>query len=589
MMAGTIIDSLVVELNLDSSKYELAQKRSTESLDKFDKTSQKTNKTQLEGSKKLAEGFAKATSSLVGFATAAVGANGFKNFVATMVTGNAELGRNAKLMGMSAQQITAWGSVLEGVGGKAEDFVGSIQNIKGAIARLRTGTGGQQILAPMNMLGLDLKSVEDPLKLAQAFQRYSKSNGMQAVLARAQDLGVNENTFKAMTRTDKSGKFTVTNDYKAALAQANATKKDTDAAEDLAKKWSTFGSKIDAIKQSLLREFMPTLDKMLDKALLLAGGFEKLDDKTKAWLVTLTAIAGILGTKIFTKAILGLLGVGGAAAAPAAVAAAGGAATAGATAGAAGGLAARVALGATRLGNFGMALGGGYAVGTGINYGIEKYGFDNKASIGTKIYDWFNSDSATSTPASGGKNDMRGDKSLPRGLRNNNLGNLRTGSFTKSHGQIGVDDAGFAIFPDMTAGNKAQADLLRSYSRRGFNTINKMINRYAPSSENDTNAYIRAVSKRTGIGANDVVRSDQFDVLQQAISLHENGAKYAKIIEQSSNIPRGSRNSGASSSEVNIGTITVNTQATDANTMARDVKTAFRNNSLTAASVGGAH
>jgi len=141
----------------------------------------------------------------------------------------------------------------------------------------------------------------------------------------------------------------------------------------------------------------------------------------------------------------------------------------------------------------------------------------------------------------------------------------------------------------MTAGNKAQADLLRSYSRRGFNTINKMINRYAPSSENDTNAYIRAVSKRTGIGANDVVRSDQFDVLQQAISLHENGAKYAKIIEQSSNIPRGSRNSGASSSEVNIGTITVNTQATDANTMARDVKTAFRNNSLTAASVGGAH
>jgi hypothetical protein len=41
--------------------------------------------------------------------------------------------------------------------------------------------------------------------------------------------------------------------------------------------------------------------------------------------------------------------------------------------------------------------------------------------------------------------------------------------------------------------------VLQSYFEKGFNTIEKIINRYAPPSENVTSNYVRFVSDKTGI------------------------------------------------------------------------------------------
>lgn len=116
----------------------------------------------------------------------------------------------------------------------------------------------------------------------------------------------------------------------------------------------------------------------------------------------------------------------------------------------------------------------------------------------------------TTAPAAGG---------ATRGIRNKNPGNLEYNAYTRSLGATGSDGR-FAIFPTMEAGVKAHETLLGGKSYAG-KTLSGIINKYAPSSENDTKAYIDFVSKRTGIGAGDVVRPDQIPALAAAMQVHE--------------------------------------------------------------------
>lgn len=60
----------------------------------------------------------------------------------------------------------------------------------------------------------------------------------------------------------------------------------------------------------------------------------------------------------------------------------------------------------------------------------------------------------------------------------------------------------------MAYGYRAMFVLLDTYSRRyGLCTIRKMLNRYAPPSENFTEGYIRFVSEKTGIAPDEIVNS----------------------------------------------------------------------------------
>lgn len=119
--------------------------------------------------------------------------------------------------------------------------------------------------------------------------------------------------------------------------------------------------------------------------------------------------------------------------------------------------------------------------------------------------------------------------SSPRGIRNNNPGNIRAGGFANSMGATGADDKGFAIFSDMQTGVQATLALLRSYASRGFNTIRKVISRWAPGSENNTEAYIADVAKKLGLSPDQVLGGNQLGSLSQAIFAHENGSTYGKL------------------------------------------------------------
>lgn len=71
--------------------------------------------------------------------------------------------------------------------------------------------------------------------------------------------------------------------------------------------------------------------------------------------------------------------------------------------------------------------------------------------------------------------------------------------------------------------------LLHTYQRRyGLNTITGLIRRWAPKAENDTAAYIGAVSGRSGISATEYVNTlypDTMIAIVAAMSAVENGVE----------------------------------------------------------------
>lgn len=130
---------------------------------------------------------------------------------------------------------------------------------------------------------------------------------------------------------------------------------------------------------------------------------------------------------------------------------------------------------------------------------------------------------------------------LARGLRNNNPLNIRMG--IKWQGlATPAHDGAFARFESMTWGARAALVLLRNYvsgantSHKKFDTLTKIISRWAPPSENNTNAYIARVALSTGINPYERIQaSDRSKIvaIASAMAEVECGQKLDKAIFES--------------------------------------------------------
>ncbi|MGR7394097.1 hypothetical protein ACU63O_11175 [Klebsiella aerogenes] len=116
----------------------------------------------------------------------------------------------------------------------------------------------------------------------------------------------------------------------------------------------------------------------------------------------------------------------------------------------------------------------------------------------------------------------------PRGVRNNNPGNLEASSSNPWVGQTGSDGR-FAKFETPEHGIRALGRNLISYQRQGIDTVGEIINRWAPPTDNnDTAAYIKSVCAQLGVKADQPLDASNPDTLQAlcaAIIKHENGSQ----------------------------------------------------------------
>lgn len=115
----------------------------------------------------------------------------------------------------------------------------------------------------------------------------------------------------------------------------------------------------------------------------------------------------------------------------------------------------------------------------------------------------------------------------PRGIRNNNPGNLRKSDDPWQGLAVQQTDKDFFVFKDATYGIRALARVLINYQDKyGLRNVRNIIIRWAPAVENNTAAYIDAVAEDTGFAVEQPLNLHEFDHLAplvKAIIKHENG------------------------------------------------------------------
>ena len=116
---------------------------------------------------------------------------------------------------------------------------------------------------------------------------------------------------------------------------------------------------------------------------------------------------------------------------------------------------------------------------------------------------------------------------LPRGIRNNNPGNLVKTNIEWKGKIIPSGDTRFEQFINIAYGVRAMIkDIMSDIGPD--TTLSDLIYQYAPPSDNNTIGYINYVSNKTGIGANQVLTKDKATLkkLVFAMSEMENGGSY---------------------------------------------------------------
>ena len=123
-----------------------------------------------------------------------------------------------------------------------------------------------------------------------------------------------------------------------------------------------------------------------------------------------------------------------------------------------------------------------------------------------------------------------GRTDMPRGLRNNNPGNLKMTSPQQGwRGALPLrdnSDGVFEQFENYHYGLRAMLKLVRNKINAGHSSIRKLIEQWAPRSENNTEAYISHMEHKTGIPQNQPISihdRDRLFLLAQAMEYHENG------------------------------------------------------------------
>ncbi len=173
---ATIIDELVLRLDLDPKKFDEGSKKAIESLRKMQEVSQQHAKKTEENTEKLGGVFDTLSRKALTFGALLVGGHTLESFTAHVVTTDAAVGRLARTMGLPAAELKKWQLVAESVGGSVVDTLTAMNSELNAagmgILNPQTITLLNALPKPMGLFkapGVPYTATEFALKLSENF------------------------------------------------------------------------------------------------------------------------------------------------------------------------------------------------------------------------------------------------------------------------------------------------------------------------------------------------------------------------------------------------------------------------------------
>lgn len=551
---ATVIDQLVVKLGLDSSDFKKGEKELGSSLDKARKGTEKTAKQMKDSGKDAAAFFGELQKSALKFMAALAAGRGLYNFVQNTIKGGASLQRLATNLQTNVDSLHRWGQAVKQNGGTAEGFQATIQSLSAGVTELMRG-GNENLRGFLSTLGIGLQDATGKAKtmeqilldVASAVEAGKLGPSRANQVNFLQQMGLDDGTINLLLKGRKDVE-------KALAAQTGYNESDAKKALEYEQKWLQAQEKINGYMREITYKLLPSLIPAIDAigsavsnmapyVAKMVDGFVTLNEKTDGWLANLLLALGVV------KGISLLLPK-----------AAGGAGAA-AGAGAAGGAAAGGFFG--KLFKFGVA-GAALTYSGDLNTG-EEAELARRRSMAPTIDTGPRPSSEPAPHASTKKT---------RAERNFNPGNLNYAGQAGASLEAG-GNARFAKFNSEEEGIAALVRQLRLYQQRGIDTIGEIVKKYAPPSENDTQAYVANMARWTGLSADEKLNFNDTETVRRMVEgISRKEGRYTPLTEGQimSGINLANQRAGiAGATSIQTGDITINTQATDAAGIARDL------------------
>lgn len=588
----TIIDSLVVTLGLDSSGFKKGQTEVKKGLDDTRKNADQTAKDMEAAGKRAASFFGSIRTELLALVGVTLSAQGIKTFITNMTSDLMRLGIESRALDISAKSLDGWERAAAAAGSTAERMAGTLGNFQKTLTNIRTGGGQDDPLfgALASFAGATGANFDYQNDNAEKIMRKIASNWGKL----SKDA---QRRFGGMFGFDNATQQGLANG--SLVQDADRFAKISRATDEATRKALEFNRRLEQMKQNfaaasqvLYEALIPYVEKLIP-----------LIEKFGIWISThgpeiskffsdtadeinkvVDAVGGLenalklLLVFVGGKWLLGMTSsIGGVRGALTALG--------------------RVSMiaGLVELQKYAEQLEKKYSWLTDnpvTNFLNGSAGTDTTTEWGKQLHDWIFDKTGIELP--------RGDgyKSAPRGIRNNNPGNLNYA------GQAGATMEGgeggrFAVFESMQHGVAALYKQLQLYFKRGINTLSSIVKTYAPASDNNNvDAYISALTKATGKGANEVLDSGDTETiarLMKGIVDHENGKGYISSSDIMGGIQLGagssaSRNMPAaagSQTNINIGKIDMQTSAGNANALGADIQRNLQRNRLVNPAMSG--
>lgn len=194
-MATNIVEQMLIELGIDTSKYLAEAEKTTKKNQELEKSLANTEKASKQVGKsnedlakkyhnsitpiaKMGQEIAKVTKELTGFFAIIIGSTGLFKLANDAARANMEVSKLSGQLGMNTRGITDWQNAAGAFGGSAEGMTASLSNIKQSMNGL-VMFGDASMLPYFNALGVNvvdnagkIRQLDDVmLDLADAFQK----------------------------------------------------------------------------------------------------------------------------------------------------------------------------------------------------------------------------------------------------------------------------------------------------------------------------------------------------------------------------------------------------------------------------------
>ena len=215
---ATVIDTLFMELGIDSSKFSREARQAVSKLDDmteaFEKAEAKTGKSgkgldkhaekvkqNVKQAKNLTEAMGKVAKGAAALFALVTGSNALDKLIREAAEANVQLDNLSRNIGMSRNQLQAWGGMAEMAGGSAEGMEGSLAGLSMGITRLTT-MGDTSMVPFFNAFGVALLNADGKARdldsiMLDLSDRFSKMDRVQAYNL-AKSMGLDDGTINTL-------------------------------------------------------------------------------------------------------------------------------------------------------------------------------------------------------------------------------------------------------------------------------------------------------------------------------------------------------------------------------------------------------